>query len=59
MIKQKVCPKCGYDVYIKADLSWDDALQDWEVVWIGNQIHCANCSNEFKMAEIKDIEDVM
>jgi|694.fasta_scaffold104699_6 hypothetical protein len=56
MIKQKVCPKCGYDVYIKADLSWDEVKQNWEVVWTNDQISCARCHNEFR---IKDIKDVM
>lgn len=54
-IKHKVCPNCGNDVYMQADLSWNDDTQDWAVVWTNHQIHCASCHHEFSLKDIKDI----
>ena len=55
MIKQKVCPKCGYDAYIQADLRWDEDKQDWKVVWTDDTIHCAKCFHEYHLKDVKDV----
>jgi hypothetical protein len=56
MIKQKVCPKCDYDVYLVADLSWDAEKQDWKIVWTNDEVHCARCGHDFKLKDCKVIE---
>ena len=55
MIKEKVCPKCGADTYIQADVSWDAKKQEWVIAWTNQEVHCAKCGHDYKVSEIKDI----
>jgi len=56
MIKEKVCPKCGTDTYVQADLSWDSFKQDWVVAWTNTEIYCAKCGHTYKITDCKNIE---
>ncbi len=56
MILNKVCPKCEYDTYVIADLTWDLNKQDWRIADMNHEINCAHCGHTYKITEAKNIE---
>jgi ribosomal protein S27AE len=56
MIEDKVCPKCGYQTYIQADLTWNSEKQDWVIADISSEINCAKCGNTYKVTDCKNVE---
>ena len=54
-IWNKVCPKCDYDTYVIADLTWDVEKQDWRIAYTSNEVNCVKCGHTYKVTEAKNI----